>query len=198
MATLAQFYPAIKPYAPTFPNPALDAVLLDAAIEFCRDSRVLRYAAEPFMTSPRVGAYEMDIDAGDVDIFEALSASADGKALEPQRLRGKLPAFGTPEGFWMADRNTISLWPVPDRALEVRALCAVCPRAQAMTVDDALLRDWRNGIVAGALFRLALTPDGGSLAGANWAEIYSAEVRRAAALASQSFVRAPLRVAPCV
>jgi hypothetical protein len=201
MAQLSDFYIYLRPYAPATPIPALDLAIREAAIEFCRESRTLRYAAEPIVTTPGQSDYDIDVDA-EGDVFEVVRAikvggSDRGEKLQPMRETEVDPEkAGRVRGYWIPDRNMIAFWPIPDRAETVRLTCAVCPKAGTTTLDDRLLRDWKNGVIAGAVIRLGMAGQISEAAAQTpWQQIYESEVTRAAELAQQSFTRAPLRSA---
>ena len=147
-------------WVPSCPRPLADQCLLDAAIEFCRDTEVVEYRVGPMNVQAGVGDYTLPIPQF-TRPARILSATFQGRALalcEETPLDG---ATGTPTLLATPTPETVSIYPAPDQtaALALYARVALEPTRDATVLPDELLHTWCEAVVAGAVMRITSIPD---------------------------------------
>jgi hypothetical protein len=166
MKPLSAFFSRILPYLPGCSEPLAAQVLVNAAIEFCDSSLVLRQNLDTFNTV--VGRVQYDLDPPSIqhDISRVMGVTLDGKELVAgmtEALRGDMPtAPAKPRGFY-TDRTdsvfTLMLSPPPDEAYVVLVNVALSPARAATQLDDDLYNTWIDPIVSNAIARAMQIPD---------------------------------------
>ena len=165
MKALSAFFPRILPYLPGCPEPLVAQVLIDAAIEFCDSSLVLRQNLDTFNTVVGRVQYDLDAPSAQHDINRVMGVTLDGKELVAgmaEALRGDMPtAPAKPRGFY-TDRTdsvfTLMLSPPPDEVYSVLVNVALSPARTATQLDDDLYNTWINPIVSSAIARAMQIP----------------------------------------
>ena len=165
MKALSAFFPRILPYLPGCPEPLVAQVLIDAAIEFCDSSLVLRQNLDTFNTVVGRVQYDLDAPSAQHDINRVMGVTLDGKELVAgmsEALRGDMPtAPAKPRGFY-TDRTdsvfTLMLSPPPDEVYSVLVNVALSPARTATQLDDDLYNTWINPIVSNAIARAMQIP----------------------------------------
>ena len=165
MKALSAFFPRILPYLPGCPEPLVAQVLIDAAIEFCDSSLVLRQNLDTFNTVVGRVQYDLDAPSAQHDINRVMGVTLDGKELVAgmsEALRGDMPtASAKPRGFY-TDRTdsvfTLMLSPPPDEVYSVLVNVALSPARTATQLDDDLYNTWINPIVSSAIARAMQIP----------------------------------------
>lgn len=214
MIALTQFYPYVLPQVIGCPEPVVLQALRAACIEFCNSSLYVQELVQVSETSS-VSDYEVDVPSG-MELAKVIAVWLENNQLRPRSLEmisagvalvgdvGSASAqTGTPTDYYQKTPTAveISLYPVPatsvSNAITIRA--AFKPSWTAEQVDDSLFTHWVEGISAGALARLQMTPgqdftDAASAA-SNYAK-FQAAVRSATILARQGRVVAASRVRP--
>lgn len=166
MKPLSAFYPRILPYLPGCPEPIVDQVLVNAAIEFAESSLTLRQNLDPFMTTVGIDQYDLDPPTTNHDINRIMSVNVGGRELAPgmaEIIKNDLPtANATPRGFY-SDRTdnefTLRLSPPPDTAEVVLVKVNLRPARAATMLDDDMYNIWIDPIVSGAIARAMQIPD---------------------------------------
>ena len=168
MAALSDFERFILPFMGNVPIPTVHDAILDACIEYCTRTRVLRNLVEPITLVNGVVEYEIDPPDGDNQITEVITAwLPEGQllpatrpqldALYPKGWAG-LVAGSTQEvrRFYCRLPGLIRLVPALNtkatRALRLEV--AYAPTRTAREVDDILLNRYAEKIASGALARL--------------------------------------------
>ena len=165
MKALSAFFPRILPYLPGCPEPLAAQVLIDAAIEFCDSSLVLRQNLDTFNTVVGRVQYDLDAPSAQHNINRVMGVTLDGKELVAgmsEALRGDMPtAPAKPRGFY-TDRTdsvfTLMLSPPPDEVYSVLVNVALSPARTATQLDDDLFNTWINPIVSNAIARAMQIP----------------------------------------
>ena len=165
MKALSAFYPRILPHLPGCPEALVDQVLVDAAIEFCDSSLVLRQRLDSFNTVVDKVQYDLDPPSIQHDINRVLGVTLDGKELSPgmaEVIRGDLPtAAAKPRGFY-TDRTdsifTLMLSPPPDKVYPVIVSVALSPARTATQLEDDLYNIWIDQITSSAIARAMQIP----------------------------------------
>lgn len=166
MKPLSAFYPRILPYLPGCPEPIVDQVLVNAAIEFAENSLTIRQNLDTFNTVIGISQYDLDPPTSNHDINRVMSVAVNGKELAPgmaEVIRNDLQtATATPRGFY-TDRTdntfTLRLSPPPDKVLPVVVAVTLRPARNATQLDDDMYNIWIDPIVAGAIARAMEIPD---------------------------------------
>jgi hypothetical protein len=165
MKALSAFFPRILPYLPGCPEPLAAQVLIDAAIEFCDSSLVLRQNLDTFNTVVGRVQYDLDAPSAQHDINRVMGVTLDGKELVAgmaEAIRGDMPtAPAKPRGFY-TDRTdsvfTLMLSPPPDEVYSVLVNVALSPARTATQLDDDLYNTWINPIVSSAIAQAMQIP----------------------------------------
>lgn len=165
MKALSAFFPRILPYLPGCPEPLAAQVLIDAAIEFCDSSLVLRQNLDTFNTVVGRVQYDLDAPSAQHDINRVMGVTLDGKELVAgmsEALRGDMPtAPAKPRGFY-TDRTdsvfTLMLSPPPDKVYSVLVNVTLSPARTATQLDDDLYNTWINPIVSSAIAQAMQIP----------------------------------------
>lgn len=165
MKALSAFYPRILPHLPGCPEALVDQALVDAAIEFCDSSLVLRQSLDPFNTVVNIAQYDLDAPSSQHDINRVLSVTLDGKLLSPgmaEVIRGDLPTDkAKPRGFY-TDRTdsvfTLKLSPPPDDVYSVVVSVALSPARTATQLEDDLYNIWIETLTASTIARVMQIP----------------------------------------
>ena len=166
MTALSAFYPRILPFLPGCSEPLVDQVLVDAAIQFCEESLVIRQTLDSFKT--RVGAIEYDLDppTNQYIISRVMSVNVDGTELAPIMAETVHSDFTTnqskPTGFYTARIDStlvLRLTPPPDAVYTVKVIAALRPARGATTLDDDLYNLWIEPVCESAIARAMMIPD---------------------------------------
>lgn len=168
MAALSDFHRFVLPFINGAPLPAIEDAILDAAIEYCRRTRLLRVLLDPISLVPGEAELELDPPDGDSQITDVTGAWLPGRQLDPAT-RPELDAL-FPRGwagltvdtvddvarYYCRAPGTIQLVPGVSVRMQ-RALVlevAYAPTRTATTVPDLLLDRYAEKLQAGALARL--------------------------------------------
>lgn len=166
MKPLSAFYPRILPYLPGCPEPLVDQVLVNSAIEFAEASLTIRQNLDSFNTVVGKVDYDLDPPTRYHDINRVMGVTLDGKELQPglfEAIRNDLPtAVAKPRGFY-TDRTdnafTLRLSPPPDKVYSVIVSVTLRPARDATSLDDDMYNIWIDPIVSGAIARAMQIPD---------------------------------------
>lgn len=157
MAALYALYPYVVPHFPNVPEPAIDRAILDGAIQFCRDSLVWQESTDPIQVIAGVAEYDVEpvSNAEPVRVLAAVKAHAH---LDRALLAGSdITQVGEVTGFVQPVPRIVRLVSVPEEGTSIVLRVAIEPKDAATTLDDGLVRYWKEPIAAAAKQRLALT-----------------------------------------
>lgn len=198
MARLDDFRPYVVPLAPGLPEPVIDRAIVDAAIQFCRDTRVLQRELDPLRVRTGRGLYELEALDG-LRPFAVVRATTDGgtpgRVLEPLLPNARGPVSGPTTHFREVPGDALELVPPPTHNLVVTVRAAVAPLPRATQLPDELYHDWRESIGAGAAVRLLLVY-GDPRQAATAEQVYQRGVQQARARSTVGAMRARLRTRP--
>jgi hypothetical protein len=166
MKPLSAFYPRILPYLPGCPEPMVDQVLVNSAIEFAEASLTIRQNLDSFRTVVGKVEYDLDPPTKYHDINRVMGVTLNGKELQPglfEAIRNDLPtAVAIPRGFY-TDRTdntfTLRLAPPPDGSYPVVVAVTLRPARAATQLDDDLFNIWIDPVVSGAIGRAMQIPN---------------------------------------
>lgn len=166
MKSLNAFFPWLEPWVLYCPTPAMQQALRDAAIDFCRDTRVLQVTTAPSPAVAGQATYDVDLETGTV-LSSLISArygsrflrilgndSADFYEFENPSITGEPAAASADVG------GVIRLYPPPDATAtqQLTFRVALRPTRAASSLSDVLFEEWVEAIAAGAAMRLAALP----------------------------------------
>lgn len=167
MVNLSQFLPRLLPHVLGCPEPVAIQALLDSAIDFCAKSGVVSVTLDPITVIGASATYELETPTSTtVNVVEAVWY--DGNKLEaaPYHIaRQSLEAVnGNPRwyvGGYVDEVYSITLLPTPKETLRngliVRA--SLRPTRSAAQVHSVLFDRYADGVVQGAIAKLAAIPD---------------------------------------
>jgi hypothetical protein len=164
-AALAAFRSRVLPNLPSCPDILVDQAVLDACIEFCEKTNIVRFTSDP--TAVASGEYEIDIDTPTsskvVQVQRVWIGATELTPLQEddvgvfgftEAVTGETVANGTPTSFGEIRPGTIALYPRPNSTVYITTRSSIKPSRSATSVDDVLYEDWVNVIASGALYRL--------------------------------------------
>ena len=147
------WFPLVLPRLPGCPDPILRVAIREAAIEFCRRTKLLRGAIAVTTQAGR-DSYPLNAPSDSVvsTIEDVLRDDMTLIASSEEDFRDALyaRASGTPQAYYMAGSRELVLGPIPDAVETLSVRCVLKPDSRAEDLHDALWEDWRNAIAAGA------------------------------------------------
>lgn len=205
MKTWADFYDYIIPVLPGVTTDVVDLHLRNAAIEFCNETGVADYEAEPITLQEGVSQYSVLLPGADYNVARIKSASLDNRVIEPttpdqldNNHYGWKDIIGTPLTYFMVDPYTVRVFPIPDKSGELLNLTyTLRPNRDATGIDDYIFERYVEGICHGAIMRLSMMPakPWTNLEQAQGAGIMFRAAKRDATIeVNKSFTRAKLQV----
>lgn len=160
MADLSGIARLVRIAVPGCPDPLIDDAIIDAAIEFCRDTRAV---TETLNLTTVIGqsTYALAMATG-TRANRAQRVERDtvplGKSSKPVfDDNPHLRAAGT-AGHYYLDDDSIVLGPVPDAVETLKVSVVIEPALGSPTVPDVLYNDWRRVIASGAKAVLLAIP----------------------------------------
>jgi hypothetical protein len=152
MASLDDFLAMVRGRLPGCPDFVLNEAVRDAAIEFCKRTRLLveRVTVD-------VVAEEAAVTLSpDTDLhWEVLDLRRDNTRLTPWNrnealMQDQSLETGAPQYYYQEGDRTLALSPIPDADETLTALVTLRPDDAATTLPDVLWTDYREPIAAGA------------------------------------------------
>lgn len=160
--------PRLAPYVTGVAEPLAFQALVDSAIQFCEETGVLRLTTDPVQTLAGQATYDLDLPAG-TELSRVLKvwldgvpvyATADAMIDDPRGFSTQVAnPTGAPRAAPVIEAGSITLVPAPGLSgqdLVVRA--AMRPTRSARVLSDELFNRWCDGVVSGAIYRLATVP----------------------------------------
>ncbi len=160
---LSAFMPLVLPYVPGCAEIAAEAMVRQAAIEFCTRSLAHQRTLDAVATD--AGSAEVDFDIGkDVVVAKLLACWLNRRPLglaAPAWLDGRdLPLAGMPKAAYVTDgTRKLFLDAIPGAGQQLVARVALRPSMVATTLDDALFERYSLAISHRAIALLAAQPD---------------------------------------
>jgi hypothetical protein len=157
MAALSALYPYVVPHFPNVPELAVDRAILDGAIQFCRDSLVWQENTDPIYVIAGVAEYDVE-PVSNAEPIRVLAAVKADEHLDRALLAGSdIAKIGEVTGFVQPIPRIVRLVSTPEEGASIVLRVALEPKDTATTLDDGLVRYWKEPIAAAARQRLALT-----------------------------------------
>lgn len=166
MQTLDAFLTRLNPYVPGCPEPAARQALIDSARAFCVDTGIVRRFIELGDIEPGRAVYDIPMPPS-LELTRVRGAWLDAQPLKmparsmtDEQVLVPREETGAPREVYVMGQSCVTVAPTPDENAKGRLtlLVSTRPAINATAVDDALLLDWAEPVVMGALHRLALTP----------------------------------------
>lgn len=160
MATLDSFHSLVLPSVIGCPTVTANQAIVNACIEFCEKTLIVREVIDPFDTVADTQDYDIDVSIGS-KLVMIMQASIDGIELVPLGSDDFLSlgtAVSKPQSYRYREDGTLALYPIPDDVYAVGMVVATKPSRAATTVNDKLFEDWGEHIASGALQRLLMIP----------------------------------------
>jgi hypothetical protein len=164
MKPLSDFLPRLLVYVPACSEPLAEQALLDAAIEFCERSSVIRYPADPIIVLENTVEYEIWAPSNDQTVARVLKVFLNGEPIEAIMAEVRTPVPeepARPTGYSIIEDDcglTLRFNVIPDETYTLNVELALRPTKTAKKVDSQLYTRWMDAIVAGALSRLYAVP----------------------------------------
>lgn len=172
--------PEILPMVPGCPDTLIENNIRSAVIELCEKTGVYQAELDPVTTVN--GIFEYDLEApNQTAVHKIMWVVHEGRDLEPistNLLEQRKPKwrdtnyYGEPEYYVKQSQSIFWLVPVPNETKASSTVLRVQlkPTHQSTACDDDVMNDYRDAIVAGALFRLLRLPS------KDWTDFAGAQV----------------------
>lgn len=166
MISIDSFFPRVLPYVIGCSEPLARQAILDSAIKFCDSSLTLRQTSDAFKTVKGLKGYDLETPNNQLRVSRVISVTVDGKEIggifEEDAPLYDTTRTGKPTGFFTTRVDSelvLNFYPLPDDAYSVVVTAAYAPTMLASTVENDLFDYWSEGIVAGAVSKLAGIPN---------------------------------------
>lgn len=161
MATTSDFYTEIRRNCRGVTNPSMDAAILRAAREFCRETWFIR-RTQVISTSAKLAQYDIvsPVNEETIALKHAQLTDADGKTA-PLRFGYQTYANpnltdGRPSQLYFVPYTSLTLAPPPDGVYQLTIELITQPRHSGVYIPDELLTGWDQALGNGALAWLML------------------------------------------
>lgn len=164
MISIDKFYSRVLPYVQGCPEPTASQAILDAAIEFCDSTNVMRQTLDTFFTSKDVNSYDVDLPNRQLRVSKILSVCLDDKELSgifEQDSYSLSVRDGKPTAYYtrrVDEALALRFNVFPDDRYSVKVSAALAPTRSATSVETDLFDYWGDAIVMEAIAKLASMP----------------------------------------
>ena len=158
--TINSLLPRMRIMAPLVPEPVATFAMREAAIEFCRETKIVAEILPNITVVAGTSSYSLATTATPTQTrgVSARTVWLDGKELPPitaseleEDGTDWTDDTGTPTHYTQLTEGTLRLYPTPTAAGVLRVRAATAPTTAATEVDNALGDRWWKALVAGAL-----------------------------------------------
>ena len=163
MKPVTDFFSRITPHVVSCPDPVIQQALVDAAIEFCEKTLIIRYTPDSFPTVAGTATYDFDIPTYQ-EYSRVVYMTIDGKPLSPL-VRSDLPTTPTsnskPTHYYVTQNESellLNLYPTPDDVYTIDMSIALRPTRDATFLEDDLHRYWLEALAHSTMSRLMAIP----------------------------------------
>ena len=170
MKSVSAFRTRIAPRVPGCSDALIDQAVLDACIDFCERSLVVKRMLDSFVTKPLQAIYDL-YGANQQGVAQIMRVWVDSTEITPldedaistpfgfvSSVPGQSNPGSTPRFFNETEPNSISLYPTPDKVYTLNMRVALKPMRSATQVEDQLFEDWVEVVMDGAFARLFAMP----------------------------------------
>lgn len=158
-------YSIIAPYAKKVDQPGMNTAILEAAREFCLQTKFRRQSIVMDVNALQRD-YALTPTNTDEEVLEAEAAQytnsyGHGWPLDPiqPEQASNWPSNGrTPSAWWLNIPSRLALWPLPQESVSngLSVRCVLQPTETATTLDASIMQQANRTIAWGALSRLLL------------------------------------------
>lgn len=161
MSPFTRIYNRVALRVPGAPRPLINDSIRDAAIEFCKRTRLWRMDTTIVTTGNNVELF------GDIntDVLEITSAKFDGVTIDPvsiNYLDDEIPDWRnltqSPRYMTQLEPNTLRLVPLATTSGNLALSLYACPSQAATTLPDWMVEKYHKIIASGAIADLAALP----------------------------------------
>ena len=170
MKSVSAFRTRIAPRVPGCSDALIDQAVLDACIDFCDRTLVVKRMLDSFLTKPLQTIYDLD-GANQQTVARVMRVWVDSTEITPLDEDGIGNPFGfissvpgqtntgaMPRFFNETDPGSVGFYPRPDRAYTINMRVALKPTRTATQVEDQLFENWVEVVMDGAFARLFAMP----------------------------------------
>lgn len=165
MLSIDELFPRVLPYVPGCSEPLARQAILDSAIEFCDKTSILTQTLDAFSTVSGLVSYDLETPNRQMKVARVLAVTIDGKEIKGT-FTEDVPTLpdreGQPTSFYTTRIDSefvLNLHPLPDDKYSVITTVALSPTISATSLEDELVTVWSDGIVDGAIARIARVPN---------------------------------------
>lgn len=159
MATVSysQFQPFIQVDVPTCPKALIIEAIRQTVINFCQVTGFWRKELDGFYTVATDGEYELitPVDSAIADILTIKVNETTIEAKTQDDLENDFSNWrtltGSPKYYFLPDKKTLILVPIPDANYPVRVTASLKPTQAAHGCDEIIFEEYKQAIVDGAL-----------------------------------------------
>ena len=162
----ADFVDEIRGECYEAPIAAIERVIGQSAVDFCKQSRIWREKRTLEVESGTDQLRLRTSAGGRVDqVLQAVHLDTKGRTVELGKIEDhkiiNAPS-GQPKYFSEGlerSNPVIRFWPVPDRVGQVELYVVLVPQRSSTAIPDHISEEWYEAIVHGALYRLMIQSD---------------------------------------
>jgi hypothetical protein len=165
MISIDKFFSRVMPYVQGCPEPTASQAILDAAIDFCDSTAVMRRSLDTFYTRADLNDYDLDTPHKSLRIAKILAVRLDGDPIsgvfEEDSYRLSVRE-GKPTGFYtrrIDETLTLRFNVLPDARYPVEVSASFAPTRSATVVENDLFDYWGDAIAMEAIARLSGMPE---------------------------------------
>ncbi|MFT0547862.1 hypothetical protein ACMHYO_16225 [Allopusillimonas ginsengisoli] len=209
MTPLSDFERYVLPFVADAPRPAVQDAILDACVEFCTRTRILRTNPVTVALDGDRDEYQLDAPTDSTTVVDVVGVwlpegqispltRPDLDAMYPAGWAGlKVSTTALVRGFYCRLPGLIRLIPsVSAPTFNLTVMVSYAPKRSASSVDDVLFERFAEVIAAGALGRLHQHPGtayADPLRVAGYLQLFESAIIRFADEAQRCFAYRPLR-----
>lgn len=206
MANMTDLLPFVLPHVAGCPDPVALSQIVNAAIRFCRETKIYQRELDKQTILPNVSIYDVSPPDDQTVVSEILELRIAGLRANPVTLDNLNEQFedwpnrtGTPTTFFFPNKEQVQLVVTPNlkimNGLYMRA--ALYPAPTATTLDDEIFNRYYQEIAEGAISNIMALP-GKPYSNPQLAmvhgNLFESCITNRAIEAQKSFTRADLRV----
>ena len=179
--TLDQYLTRVLPHVLGCPDPMAREAIVDAADDFCRETRILLDRQEALPIPAGTSTIDTDPSIQGTRVLDIEYMRLDETFLAAAELQDMVGDYRTPALYAREDDATLRIFPATTQPMTARLGLVLTVRSNATSIP-AELDKWREGIAAGAIARLQRSvgaPWFDQNAAVQWHGIYQQEIARA-------------------
>lgn len=179
--TLDQYLTRVLPHVLGCPDPMAREAIVDAADDFCRETRILIDRQEALPIPAGTALIDTDASIRGTRVLDIEYLRLDDEFLSAAEVQDLVGDYRTPALYAREDDATLRIHPATSQPMTARLGLVLTVRSDATSIPTELDK-WREGIAAGALARLQRSVGAAwfnQAAAMQWQAIYMQEIARA-------------------